>query len=241
MALSPQHHLNGQFNQSASLLHANYGQSLDKGLMATDPFYALSELYSFSAHSICQFLNMIDSKIMEDTGYHSLRDRQLSHSNLLYHQDILRQQARLLRDIIRHINRQDSVASITTSARSSQNTLRKSTAENTQKSLLADFDELLERTELLSRRCASGMDTIMNQAAIAESKRSISQAKKIEQLTLLAFFFIPLSFTTSFFGMNLGTVGTGELSLWLWFAISIPTVVLSYCLLQFLGYWHSRQ
>jgi len=41
---------------------------------------------------------------------------------------------------------------------------------------------------------------------------------------LLAFFFIPLSFTASFFGMNFKELGSSnqDLSVWVWFIVSVP-------------------
>jgi Mg2+ and Co2+ transporter CorA len=236
LALSSDNHLNGKFDQSASLLHRDYGKSLDKELMATDPFYALHELYSFSAHSTCQFLNLVDSIIMAETGYQSKHDHQFSHATLQYHQDILAQQSRVLRGTIRSIKRSSFWTELGLSVVTESLKPQKTTLVTCRTSLLADFEELLERTELLVNRCARGMGAIMNQAMLGESQRAISQAKKIEQLSFLATFYIPLSFTTSFFGMNLGVVGKGGLPLWLWFAISFPVLLLSYGSLQFLMY-----
>jgi len=94
--------------------------------------------------------------------------------------------------------------------------------------LLRDFEHLLLKTENLSKRCEKGMSVIMNNANIAESKRAISQAEKVGKLTLLAFFYVPLSFTTSFFGMNFRQFSSGPtLGIWLWFAVSVPVLALS--------------
>ncbi|KAF2676243.1 hypothetical protein K458DRAFT_322414 [Lentithecium fluviatile CBS 122367] len=222
-AIPGQHHLNGRFNQSASLLPENYGQSLDKSLAATDSFYAFHELFSFSANSLCQFLNLIESIIMAETGYHSVRNQHFSQLNLLYHQDILNRLARVLQETLRGIQ-----------------SVEGHTEETHRALVLVDFKELLARTDRLIKRCASGMEAVMNRAMIAESKRAISQAKKIEQLTWLATFYIPLSFMTSFFGMNLGNVGKGQLPLWMWFASAIPVTMLSFAAIRLLA-WYLNQ
>lgn len=52
--------------QTALLLHRNYGQNLDTSIMRTDAFYALSELFIFSAFCENQFLNLIDHLISEE-------------------------------------------------------------------------------------------------------------------------------------------------------------------------------
>lgn len=75
----------------------------------------------------------------------------------------------------------------------------------------------------------------MNSAAIAESQCAIEQAKQVEWLTRLTFFYIPLSFTTSFLGMNLKVLGSGELQLWVWFAFAVPVLLISYIVLAWLS------
>lgn len=66
------------------------------------------------------------------------------------------------------------------------------------------------------------MNDIRTTAMLLESKKGIQQAQGVARLTMLPFFFIPLSFTTSFFGMNFAELGTGKYSIWLWFAVSVP-------------------
>ena len=70
---------------------------------------------------------------------------------------------------------------------------------------------------------------MMNRAVVAESRKAIDQAERLKRLTLLATFFIPLSFTTSLFGMNFEELGQGHLHVWLFAVVSAPVLVLSYC------------
>jgi hypothetical protein len=58
--------------------------------------------------------------------------------------------------------------------------------------LLKDYEQLVERAEVILERCSKGMDVIMNNAMLAESKRAILQAQSVAKLTLIAFFYIPL-------------------------------------------------
>lgn len=223
--------LRGQFQQSARLLHLEYGKSLDRSLMACDAFYSVKELFVFAANSISQVINMIETKLTSDTGYQSLHGDQYSISNLLYHQDILDRVSQTLQENIQDIKDHPKHLWLV----SSDDEQRKQ-ASHAASSLIADYTSLLVRSHLLSARCKGGISLVMNQAGIAESKRAISQARKIEQLTLLAFFFLPLSFTTSFFGMNLGDVGEGGLPLWVWVVVSVPVLALSYLVLRIMTY-----
>ena len=214
------------FAQSALHLTLEYGKSLDRYLAAEDPFYSLHELFSFSGYSICQLLNLIEAKMEKETGYTMLKSDEHSLSNLLYHDDILQRTGSILIENIRIIEQRGSPAWPRAADKD-----REEKAVNARMSLQKDFEELLRRTEVLSIRCKQGMNVKMSNASIAESERAIHQASRVEQLTRLAFFYIPISFTTSFFGMNLGAVGQGKLQLWVWVAVSVPVVLMSYVML----------
>ena len=62
--------------------------------------------------------------------------------------------------------------------------------------LIAEFDETLARLN-------STFQAVMSTMSIVESQKAISEAETVSKLTSLAFFFIPLSFIASLFGMNL--------------------------------------
>ena len=62
--------------------------------------------------------------------------------------------------------------------------------------LKADVDETLARLN-------STFQAVMSTMSIVESQKAISEAETVSKLTSLAFFFIPLSFIASLFGMNL--------------------------------------
>lgn len=60
-----------------------------------------------------------------------------------------------------------------------------------------------------------------------EAKESRKAAVSIGRLSKLAFIFIPLSFTTSFFGMNVREFGTGHASVWVFFTAALIISALS--------------
>lgn len=95
-------------------------------------------------------------------------------------------------------------------------------------SLLQDFTYLLERAKTLSSSCDRGVDIAGNNAMIVESRRAIQQTQRTAKLTLLAFLYIPASFTTSLFGMNLVHFGTeGGVSIWWWILAMVITYAAS--------------
>ncbi|USW56118.1 Putative Mg2+ transporter protein, CorA-like/Zinc transport protein ZntB [Septoria linicola] len=72
----------------------------------------------------------------------------------------------------------------------------------------------------------------MNNAMLRESQRAIQQAATVAKLTKLAFLFVPLTLASAFFGMNSTELDNGALSLWVFFAVAIPIVMLSVLLMR---------
>ena len=64
-----------------------------------------------------------------------------------------------------------------------------------------------------TRRISQQMQLRASLLSIEESKRGIQQSKQVGRLTQLAFVFIPLTFVTGVFGMNITQFG-GEAPLW---------------------------
>ena len=222
----------GPFTQSALSLAQNYGLTLDQALASADSFYAITELCQTSANSICQLLNLVETIIDTSTGYNQYKSQDYSLGNMSYHQDILKRLVLRLRENILDLESYQSSQWPRSYGPSDEKAIQsKAKAVTAAESLLTDFRNLLSRAEHISLQCQGGMSVCMNSAAIAESQRAIEQAKQIERLTRLAFFYIPLSFATSFFGMNLRIFGSGHLNLWIWFAAAIPLLLLSYLIL----------
>jgi hypothetical protein len=217
-----------KFPQSACLLTEDYGKLLDPAIMATDPFYAMSELFKFCASSESQFLNMVESVLAPDTGFKVLDQGVLTLANLLYHQEILEEHALTLRELVGVIKNRGGLdwpkCPISQRERSEAAASR----------LLKDFEHLLSRTEYLLRRCENGMRVIMNNATIDQAQKAREHEKGMQSAaTRFAFFYIPLSFVTGFYGMNFEVFGNGKLGLWVFVATAIPVLFISIIFLVF--------
>lgn len=67
----------------------------------------------------------------------------------------------------------------------------------------------------------------MNNANISEARRGIEQGRRVFKFTLLAFTYVPLSFSCSIFGMNFvqfARPGRGFLT---WTLVSLPIFLIS--------------
>ena len=72
-----------------------------------------------------------------------------------------------------------------------------------------EHQRVLDATQRISQK----MQLRASILSIEESKRGIEQSKQVGRLTQLAFVFIPLTFVTGVFGMNITQFG-GEAPLW---------------------------
>ncbi|ODH38383.1 hypothetical protein ACO22_02382 [Paracoccidioides brasiliensis] len=78
-------------------------------------------------------------------------------------------------------------------------------------------------------------------ASLEESKRSVQQNESLKRLTKLAFIFVPLTFVTSVFGMNLNLLGTGKAHVWM-VVVAVPLAyLLGYAGLGFYHIWKAIQ
>jgi hypothetical protein len=100
----------------------------------------------------------------------------------------------------------------------------------TTKGLLEDYEQLHLRCIDLSNMCTQGITLAMNKATIEESRKAIEQSERLKKLTLLATLFIPLSFCSSLFGMNVDLLGQSTVRFWWFLILCIPITLFVYIL-----------
>lgn len=215
--------------QSAASLHLDYGRNLDRAISASDSFYALHELFSFASFSEVQFLNMLESKLTKELDQSVMIEQQNpTLSNLLYHQQVLGRHIRWIQDNITKIEDRN----LAKWPRMPLDKVKQLKSEIAAEKLLKDYRHLLFHAQTLSDQCNKGMHIVMNNAMIKESREAIAQAAGVAKLTRLAFLFIPLGFTTSFWGMNFKQI-TGDQDIWWWFVMSFPIFVISMIFMKY--------
>ncbi|KAF2967060.1 hypothetical protein GQX73_g6517 [Xylaria multiplex] len=195
--------------QSARILHLEYGKTLDKQLIKQDPFYAFAEIFRFCAFSNVQFLNLIESNLSSDLTFSNQETWAEGQADIIYMQQILEAHMERLRENISVIKARGG----SSWPQPGDTTLLQKSRCSSQ-SLENDYEYLLRRATRLAERCRSKTDKLTAKAMLAESSKAIEQATEITKLTRLTFFFIPLSFTTSFFGMNLSPLSEPNQPLW---------------------------
>lgn len=75
---------------------------------------------------------------------------------------------------------------------------------------------------------------LMSSISVRDSQQSIEQSQRATRLTQLAFIYIPLSFVTGIFGMNIQEINSTGLSIWVCFVTLTIIVVLTTGIFWFL-------
>ena len=220
------------FQQTRSVLNQNYGKELNRAVMAKDSFFVVHDLFTFKAFAEVQFLNLVESVLSRETDVAALH-RKPSVENLLFHKELLASHSRALRENIESIKTRGGPDWERLAPEQDPKLYR--IAQEHSEGLLKDYEWLLQRTEELSASCDRGIQdsntrNIMEETLLT-SQRSADTARLTNVATFFSFIYVPLSITSSIFGMNFKVFGQGNLQLWLWPVVTIPVVLLSSLLL----------
>lgn len=217
----------GRNTQSLAVFPEGYGRGLDWSLANSDRFHVLSDLFRLAAFSQKQLLNVLREKITIETKRLLVKNEDPTLANLLYFRNILEDQLsnasymlQLIDDrnhTLQHGHRPTVIIS----------TDQKSLADHAVAEVSRLFQDLQSQAQSLHEQCTQGMTVISNNSMLAESQRASQQAKQVTKLTLAAFVYLPFTFTAGFFGMNFTELGTGTIPLWIFFASSVPLMLVT--------------
>ncbi|KAL7893987.1 hypothetical protein HDV63DRAFT_407351 [Trichoderma sp. SZMC 28014] len=179
-----------------SQLYQNYGRTLHTEAKAQDPFYALGEVFQFSANSQQQFLNMIDAKLRIYTTKGPEHDYEIL-PHLKYTQQILYSRILDIRRVLMSIEN-----TLRPAWAKSNSETGKEKAEIAYNTIQRDFKHLLDHAVALYDGTNEVISVPQSSISITESHLASLQADKAGKLTFLASAFVPVSVATGIFGMN---------------------------------------
>ncbi|KAM0259423.1 hypothetical protein ACHAQJ_003317 [Trichoderma viride] len=213
----------------SQLLLRDYGRSLHRETKALDPFYALGEIFQFSANSQQQFLNTVDAKVRIYTAKGSEHDDEIL-PHLKYTQQILYSRISDIKRILRSIENTARPAW----TKSSCETGRQK-ADIARKAIQRDFEDLLDHAVSLYDRTKEAITVLHSSISITESHLASLQADKAGKLTFLASAFVPVSVATGIFGMNVRELPGDEISIFWFFVVVVVLATLIFILFYFNG------
>lgn len=252
--LDPAANASAEVQQSTTILPLQYDSLIALVDLARrapqDPLSMCIPLFAHAAFSEVQFLNLMESRIQIqiNTIAEGIPDDALG--TFQYFSNILSRHAQQLKDNTRTLHslaersgqRLNGIRAESpmgknavpgTHRQTSEDTVRNlwsnsSDGPFTAKGLLEDYEQLYARCMDLSRMCTGGITLAMNKATIEESRKAIEQSGRLKKLTLLATLFIPLSFSSSLFGMNIDLLGQNTVRFWWFFVLCIPVTLFAY-------------
>lgn len=216
-------------SSSLAMIPEQYGLTLDKDLACVDAFYALSEIITLAASSENQFVNLLQTHI--DSSLRLFRGQEdWCIEKLQYIKVLLDETAERAFEVM-HLLETEKDAKWPTSKADKDIAVR----ETVRKALLEDYRELHRRSTVLSQKVRDGTTFITTGVSARASRRSIDQAAEVNRIAILAYFFVPMSFVTSIFGMNVvefGDLGWGVGTIFIVLAfVMVPSLLL--------GFWKS--
>ncbi|KAK3058700.1 hypothetical protein LTR09_000265 [Extremus antarcticus] len=227
---------NWSTQHSLALLPSHYGQMLNGQLATQDPFYALSELFDFFVSAELQFVNMMHFHVNEEVdlaGQDGVNANAPSLTDFQYMSAILDSHVRRVKRLLATIRNRGT---LDWPQPEEPDLLEDSNDAATR--LMADMEYLIERLGQIVSRTERGKDVVLGNANLLIAQRSFLHNIELGRLTtigtLVAILYVPLSFVTTVFGINVVEFGQGTLSIWVWAVAS--AVVLSLSLLTFVGW-----
>ncbi|ROV90795.1 hypothetical protein VMCG_09385 [Cytospora schulzeri] len=110
-----------------------------------------------------------------------------------------------------------------------------STSSAWQAGLRRDFVSLLAQLQALQLRADKVMQMAVAILSVEEGKKAVVESRNMGRITYLAFVFVPLSFVTSFLGMNPDIASTSALVYCIFFAVAVPVSIV---VLSVATYWN---
>ncbi|KAI0183806.1 hypothetical protein EV127DRAFT_376072 [Xylaria flabelliformis] len=210
--------------EAASQLCVGYGRTLYEDVMASDPLYALTEVFNMTTASVNQYLNMIEYKLAESSDHDHPEDF-AKLSNLRYLKDILYRQQKQVEQVHTWLKLHQLVGGMGWRTVNEEDPK----ASHAAKSVVQRYEYLQTRVKTLQAECQDAISNLMNYINSKDVRNSYEQSRRVGKLTFLAFLFAPLSFTTSFFAMD---IGLKNLNLRTWFEVTISLLVVTFLVLS---------
>lgn len=186
-------------------------------LLQEDPFYIASRLYCHASRERAQLLNFIESDIAECSRV-DIEHLSSSLGQLRFNLQLVRRVERYCKEDLIGIDRHDSFAMPQSSALGDIEKLRKL--------LQKDYAYLIEQCTNLALQCETSSQVLVSMAQLMEAQKGIRQSRQLAGLTFLAFIFVPLSYTSSIFGMNVTGIRDG-VEIWVWVVLSALSIIVA--------------
>lgn len=99
--------------------------------------------------------------------------------------------------------------------------------------LIRDFGHFADEIGCLKRLCDQFLEQQVGKLALQDARSQMREARDLKRISYLAFTFVPLSLTASFFGMNVKELDSGPTSVWVFVVTALGILAGSFCVFWF--------
>ena len=230
-----QHNITRNIAPTLGRLSESYGWTLPALLASKSPFLACLELYQFMLVAELQFANMMDQILQQQLQNLTLltpaskeSTRTATAADLAYNQSILESHLARITDCLQSIENgvpEALVLEADMDAETQRDTAR------ARADLVRDLCFVRSRLKSCIRQCERGSAQVASNLALREAQWANDQSGGLAKLAKLGTWFtvvyVPLSFVTTIFGMNVSQFDQGPISIWIWAVVSGPVLAVS--------------
>lgn len=139
-----------------------------------------------------------------------------------YHRDAVRRLARQYGTHLRYINH-----TLLSLKRFTSFNQTSSDGIPTLQPLIRDFEHFANEIGEMKKDCHLFLEQQVSKLALQDARLQMREARDLKRISYLAFIFVPLSLTSSFFGMNVKELDSGPTPVWKFAVTAIAVLVTS--------------
>ncbi|CAN9437560.1 unnamed protein product [Alternaria alternata] len=207
-------------NEVVKELCYHYGDLVDHRMAKKDSLYAVSPLLRLAHGTELSFLSLLEARLERELEPAALNERDVDLGSLLHTKNSLTRRIHELESNVRFLQqfRKSKTPTVSDDA----------TMRDMHEDLSSQFRDLLDLAKGLIGRCNESISFIQAVTAVKLSERAMEENRSLRSLTKLAFFFVPMTFATSLFGMNVKEFSDeNKTSISIFFAIALPLTVIA--------------
>ncbi|KAL9036348.1 MAG: hypothetical protein Q9214_006177, partial [Letrouitia sp. 1 TL-2023] len=217
--------------QSASLLSSRYDKLLDNQETSIDPFCTLHQLFVYFNVSEMQLMNAVAQELQHAVHTSPSPESEKSiraQATFQHYRVFLQTHIRRIASILAVVNKQSAHDWLTATGEKS---------DEARQRLAPDLEYLLQSGIELERQCEREISIIMSNATIAETRSALRLTARAYRWAVLTAIYVPLSFTSSIFGMNFVQFSAASKGVWTWLIVTVPILGASLLLIM----WNNKK
>ena len=213
-------------DQLHPLKHVLVADDVDLELLHTDPFFLFSGTMGVCAATWAQLLSFLETTTKDFQNFETDR-LSFTLKQLQYTMNLVSRVDGLCSEYLTFV--QQGGCTSWPKAATPETVQRKATLQS---QLVSEYSSLKKRCDRIARSCELASNMLVSFAQLKDAEKGIEQTRQVHRLSQLAFAFLPLSFASSVFGMNVKELDPAP-SVWKFILVGI----LLACVSMLLAIW----